>query len=183
MNRQVPEAKENELVHFHGPKATAPITGHEGTSFESLDAKAGLVIWSLAIIGGTLVIVFALTIGIQKWIQNKNPEGALPSPLAPARIIPPAPQIQVQPWEELPEMRAHEEQELSSYGKDKNGQYHIPLSVAMNNILPQLKIAPGAPQGLTTPGGEGSDFSRSLNEMPPAYRKPQIQGEIRKHAQ
>ncbi len=183
MNRQTPEAKENELVHFHGPKATQPVMGHEGTSFEALDAKAGLVIWSLAIIGGTLVIVFALTVGIQKWIQAKNPPGELPSPLAPARVIAPAPQIQVHPWEELPEMRAQEDQLLNSYGKYKDGRLHIPISVAMNAVLPQLKIAPNAPEGLTTPGGEGSDFSRSVNDMPPPYRRPEIQGEIRKHAQ
>jgi hypothetical protein len=183
MNRHIPEAKENELVHFHGPKATAPVQGHEGTSFERLDAKAGLVIWSLAIIGGTLVIVFALTIGIQKYLQDRNPPGALPSPLTPARVLAPAPQLQVHPWEELPEMRAHEDEVLNSYGKDKNGRFHIPISVAMNTVIPQFKIAPNAPQGLTTPGGEGRDFARSVNDMPPAYQKPQIQGEIRKHAQ
>jgi hypothetical protein len=183
MNRQIPEAKENELVHFHGPKASEPVTGHEGTSFENLDAKAGLVIWSLAIIGGTLVIVFALTIGIQKMLQDRNPPGALPSPLAPERVLAPAPQLQVHPWEELPEMRAQEEQLLNSYGKYKDGRFHIPINVAMNTVLPQLKIAPNAPQGITTPGGEGRDFSRSVNDMPPAYRRPEIRGEIRKHAQ
>ncbi|HEY7306670.1 MAG TPA: hypothetical protein VH601_21280 [Bryobacteraceae bacterium] len=183
MNRQIPEARENEVVHFHGPRASAPVSGHEGTSFERLDAKAGLVIWSLAIIGGTLVIVFALTVGIQKFLQEKNPPGELPSPLAPSRVLAPAPQLQAHPWEELPEMRAHEEQILNSYGKDKDGHYHVPISVAMDSVIPQFKIAPNAPQGLTTPGGEGRAFSRSLNDIPPAYRKPQIQGEIQKRAQ
>ncbi len=182
MKREIPEAKENELVHFHGPKASEPVTGHAGTSFEARDATASMVIWSLAIIGGTLVIVFALIVGIQKWLQDNNPPGALPSPLAPARVIAPAPQIQVHPWEELPEMRAHEEELLNSYGKYKDGRFHIPINVAMNAVIPQFKIAPNAPQGLTTPGGEGRDFARSVNDMPPPYRKPQIQGEIHKHA-
>ena len=181
MSRHIPEAKEKELGRS-GPKASEPVSGHEGTSFEGLDAKAGLVIWSLAIIGGTLVIVFALTVGIQKLLEDRNPPGELPSPLAPGRVLAPAPQLQVHPWEELPEMRANEEQRLNSYGQDKDGHFHIPISAAMSAVIPQFKIAPNAPQGLTTPGGEGRDFSHSVNDMPPAYRKPQIQGEIQKHA-
>ncbi|HSU58425.1 MAG TPA: hypothetical protein VLI55_03850 [Bryobacteraceae bacterium] len=181
MKRQVPEAKENELVHFHGPKASDPVRGHAGTSYEGRDATTGLVLWSLAIIGGTLVIVFVLIIGIQKWLQTNNPPGELASPLAPSRVIAPAPQIQVHPWEDLPEMRADEDRLLNSYGKYKDGRFHIPINVAMNSVLPTLKIAPNAPQGLTTPGGEGRDFARGLNDMPPPYRRPQIQGEIQKH--
>ncbi len=182
--RETPEAKENELVHFHGPKATEPVHGHEHTSFEGVDARPRLVIWSLAIIWGTLVIVFALTVGIQKWLEKDNPPGPPASPLAPARVIPPAPQLQVHPWEELPDVRAREDQILNGYGKDAAGNYHIPISVAMNAVLPQLKVAPNAPPGLTTPGGEGRDFSRSIYDMPAPYRRrPQIQGEIQKHAQ
>lgn len=174
--------KENELVHSHGPKESAPVHGHEHTSFEALDAKAALVIWSLAIIGGMLVIVFALTVGVQKWLQSAHPAGPAASPLSPARVIPPAPQLQVHPWEELPDVRAHEAEVLNSYGKDKDGRYHIPMDVAMNQTVPQLKIAPNAPVGLTTPGGEGRDFSKSVKDMPAPYQGPQIQGVIEKHA-
>jgi len=183
IQREIPEAKDNELVHFHGPKASEPVHGHEHTSFENLDARPKLVIWSLAIIGGTLIIVFALTVGIQKLLENNNPAGPPASPLAPARVIPPAPQLQVHPWEELPDMRKQEDQVLNGYGKDADGRYHIPINVAMNAVLPQLKIAPNAPEGLVTPGGEGRDFSRSIYDMPGPYRRPRIQGEIQKHAQ
>lgn len=183
MSRELPEAKENELVHFHGPKASEPHTGHEGTSFEGTDAKASLVIWSLAIIGGTLVIVFGLTIGIQKLLQSSNPPGELPSPLAPARVLAPAPQIQVHPWEELPDMRAQEDQILNSYGKDPDGRVHIPISRAMDAVVARLKIQPDASPGITTPGGEGRDFAGSVNAMPAPYRKPLIQGEIHKNVQ
>jgi len=180
-----PEPKENELVHFHGPKHTEPHVGHGGTSFEGTDAKAGLVIWSLAIIGGTLVIVFAITIFIERMLQANNPPGQLPSPIAPARVIPPAPQLQVHPWEELPDVRAHEDQVLNSYGKDADGHWHIPIAKAMDSVVSRLDIRPGAPQGITTPGGQGRDFSGSINSMPAPYRQqmPQIQGEIHKHAQ
>ncbi len=183
MKPKLPETKENELVHFHGPKATAPVHGHEHTSFEGTDARAGIVIWSLAIIGGTLLFAFGLTIGIQKYLAAEHPAGPPASPLAPARVLPPAPQLQVHPWEELPEMRQREDQILNSYGKDPDGRVHVPISVAMNAVVPRLKIAADAPQGLTTPGGGGRDFAGSINEMPAPYQRPQIKGEIQKHAQ
>jgi hypothetical protein len=66
---------------------------------------------------------------------------------------------------------------------DAEGHVHIPIDRAMDTVLSRLNISPDAPPGITTPGGEGRDFAGSVNAMPPAYRKPQIQGEIRKHAQ
>ncbi|HEY3939533.1 MAG TPA: hypothetical protein VGL97_19025 [Bryobacteraceae bacterium] len=170
------------------PKYTEPHEGHGGTKYEGVDARASMVIWSLSIIGGTLVIVFALTIGLQKMLEHDNPVGELPSPLAPSRILAPAPQVQVHPWEELPDMRAHENDVLNSSGKDAEGHIHIPINQAMNAVISRLKIRPDAPPGITTPGGEGRDFSRALSYMPPAYQVPQpvvpqIRGEIHKHAQ
>ena len=175
--------KSNELVHSEGPKHSEPVLGLHGTNFENVDARAGLVVGSLAVIGITLVVVFALTVGIQKYIQARNPVGQLPSPLAPARVVPPAPQLQVQPWEDLPQLRAQEDKILNSSGKDAAGHFHIPINDAMGTVVSQLKIEPNAPVGLTTPGGGGRDFSRSLADMPPQYKTPAIQGEIRKHAQ
>jgi hypothetical protein len=183
MNIPTSPHKQNDSVHSQHATHSEAHSGHEGTSYEGVDARPGLVIGSLAIIGGTLVIVFALTIGIQKYIQDRNPPGEEPSPLAPARVIPPAPQLQVQPWEDLPQMRAHEDQVLNSSGKDADGHYHIPINDAMGAAVSRLKIEPNAPMGLVTPGGEGRQFSRSLSDMPPQYRAPVIQGEIHKHAQ
>ncbi|HEY7211141.1 MAG TPA: hypothetical protein VH477_12770 [Bryobacteraceae bacterium] len=180
---QFERKKVNELVHSEGPKHTEPHVGHEGTSYEGTDAKVGIIVGSLAVIGGTLVIVFALTVGIQKYIQAHHPVGELPSPLAPERVVPPAPQIQVQPWEDLPQMRAEEDKILNMSGKDEKGHFHIPIANAMEAVVPRLKIEPEAPVGLTTPGGEGRRFAGSVQEMPPQYRKPTIQGEIQKHAQ
>ena len=184
MSIDTPRHKSNELVHSEGPKHSEPHGGHEGTSYEGVDAKPGLVIGSLAIIGLTLVIVFALTIGIQKYIQRRTPVGELSSPLAPARVVAPAPQLQVQPWEDLPLLRAKEEKVLNASGKDEAGHYHIPINDAMGAVVPRLKIETGAPQGLTTPGGGGRQFAGSLADMPPAYHpSPTIQGEVEKHAQ
>jgi hypothetical protein len=165
------------------PIETEPHVGHGGTSFEAVDASIKMVIYSLVIIAGTLAITFVITIVVQKYLQDTHPPGQLPSPLAPSRIIPPAPQLQVHPWETLPDVRAQEDQVLSSYGKDADGRVHIPINRAMDAVLSRLNVAPNAPPGITTPGGGGRDFSGSVNAMPPAYRAPQIQGEIRKRAQ
>lgn len=162
---------------------TEPHSGHGGTKFEGVDASLKLVVWSLAIIAGTLVFVFALTIGLQKYLYDTTPQGHAPSPLAPARVVPPVPQLQVHPWEELPDLRAHEDRILTTYGRDAQGRLRIPIDRAMDLIVSRLHIEPNAPQGITTPGGEGREFSGSVNAMPPAYRRPQIQGEIHKHAQ
>lgn len=175
--------KPNRLVSPHGQVVESePHTGHGGTSFEGGDARASVVIWSLAVIGVTLVVIFAITIGIQKILETKNPAGQLPSPLAPARVIPQGPLLQVHPWEELPQVREDAQQLLNSSGKDANGRYHIPIDQAMANVVSRLNIAPNAPVGITTPGGEGRDFSGSINAMPAPYQRPQIQGEIQKHA-
>ena len=142
-----------------------------------------MVISSLAVIGGTLLVVFAMTVGIEKLLNKANPPGQLPSPLAPARILPPSPQLQVHPWDELPDLHAREDQILNSFGKDAAGHVHIPIDQAVNAMAGRLTISPDAPKGILTPGGEGRDFSGSLNSMPAPYRKPGIEGEIRKGAQ
>ena len=167
--------------HESAPQSE-PHLGHGGTSYEGTDAKAGLVIGSLAVIGGTLIIVFAFTVGIQKYLEKNNPIGELPSRIAPARIVPPSPQLQVHPWEELPDRRANEEKILNSSSTDPDGRVHIPITQAMNNVVPRLNVHPGAMPGLTTPGGEGRTFAGSVNSMPPEYRRPQIQEEIHKRA-
>jgi hypothetical protein len=178
------ENLDNKIVHSGAPKHTEPVEGHAGTKYENVDARASMVIWSLGIIVGMLVIVFAMTIGFQKILQDGHSLGEAPSPLAPGRVLAPAPQLQVHPWEEMPDMRANENEMLNSSGKDANGRIHIPIDKAMDTVVSRLNIQPNAPRGIDTPGGEGRAFAGSVNDMPPAYRQiPQIQGEIRKHAQ
>ena len=178
------ERSPKKAIHeAHEPVESEPHTGHGGTSFEAVDASIKIVIWSLGIIAGTLVIVFALTVGIQKHFQDTTPLGQLPSPLAPGRVTPPLPQIQVHPWETLPDVRAREDAVLNGSAADSDGHVHIPIDRAMDLVISRLNVSPDAPPGITTPGGQGRDFSTSVNAMPPAYRRPQIQGEIHKHVQ
>lgn len=165
------------------PKASEPHQGHGGTKFEGVDARPRFIIVSLAIIAGCLILIFAVTLPVQRYLTNTNPPGQLPSPLAPERVLPPAPQVLPHPWEELPDLRAREEQLLNMSGKDAEGHYHIPIGRAMDLVLSRLPIRPDAPPGITTPGGEGRDFAGSINSMPAPYRQPAIRGEIHKHAQ
>ncbi len=183
MNAQSPHERSNQLVHTEGEKHSEPHLGHHGTNYEGGDASAGMVVGSLTVIGLTLVVVFAMTVGIQKYIQNRTPQGNLPSPLAPERVVPPAPQLQVQPWEDLPQLRAQEDQVLNASGRDAAGHFHIPINDAVGTVVSSLKIQPNAPLGLTTPGGGGRTFAGSLADMPQQYHAPAIQGEIQKHAQ
>ena len=173
--------KPHELVRSESPKPSIPVDGHEGTRFEGIDASAKMVIGSLAIIALVLIITALITFPIQNVLKKANPPGQLPSPLAPARVIPPTPVLQVHPWEVLPDLREHEDKVLSSAGKDADGRVHVPINQAMDAVVAQLKIRPDAPQGLTVPGGQGRDFSGSLSNMPSPYQAPTIKGEIQKH--
>ena len=168
--------------NIHEPIESEPHVGHGGTKFEAVDASVKMVLYSLAIIAGTLVVVFAITVGLQSYLLKTHPPGPLPSPLAPERIFPPAPQIQVHPWETLPDVRAYEDKVLNG-GKDADGRTHIPIEQAMDSVMSRLNVRADSPVGITTPGGEGRNFAGSVNAMPPAYQPPQIRGEIRKSAQ
>lgn len=169
--------------HPHDPvPLSEPIMGHGGTAYEGRDVGPGVVIISLIIIAVLVVIGFALMLGFQKFMEHSHPRGELASPLAPDRIVPPAPQVQVHPWEDLPEMRLKEEKELNTTGRDQAGRMHIPIANAMTEVLSRLKVDANAPRGLNTPGGQGLEYSRSVTQIPGGTR-PQIQGEVRKNAQ
>jgi hypothetical protein len=175
--------KPNELVHSERAPDTHPIIGHEGTAFEQVDASVKMVILSLFIIAGILVVSFAITIPIQRTLNHAHPETGYASALKPGRVIPPEPRLEVHPWDYYPELLASQEKILHSAGKLPNGSEHIPIDQAINEISGKLPIRPDAPPGLTTPGGQGLDFSGSLANMPAGYQPPTIQGEIRKNAQ
>jgi len=168
--------------HNSTPHASDPIVGHGGTAYEGHDVKAPVVIWSLLIVAGLAVAGFVLMLGVQKYLEANHPVGESPSALAPDRIVPLAPQLQVHPWEDLPEMHAQEDKALESTGKDPAGRMQIPIEQAMAATLTHLKVDPNAPKGLTTPGGQGREYSHPLSEAR-GNERPQIEGEIRKNAQ
>ncbi len=182
----------NKDTNFHHEVHSEPHTGHESTAYEGTDASVKLVLGSLAAIGLTLLITALLTFPIQNILKTANPEGHLPSPLSPERVIPSGPLIEVHPWETFPTLRAHEESILLHDGASPNGQQHLAIDEAIGEVVSKLKIRPGASEGYTVPGGQGRDFAGSLQSMPTAYQAtisqataPQgavIQGEIHKPA-
>jgi hypothetical protein len=185
LNRDLDE-NQNRMVSSRGPVESHPHVGHQGTTFEEVDARAGIVLSSLAVIGGTLVFVFALTLVIHSLLVKMNPVGSLPSPIAPERVIPPQPTLEVHPWDILPDLRANEDKVLGTTGKDALGRTHIPIDRAMEAEVSRLNIAPNAPTGIRTPGGDASDSSGGTTSKPVgtgSQPRPQIQGEIRKNAQ
>ena len=167
--------------HSSAP-VSEPVLGHLGTNYEGNDVKAPIVVWSLVIVAGLAVLGFVLMLGVQRYFEVNHPIGASPSALAPERVIPPAPQLQIHPWQDLPDLRAAEVQELSATGRDQAGRMHIPIDAAMTEVLTRLKVDPNAPRGLTTPGGQGREYSHTLSETS-GNERPAIQGEIRKNAQ
>jgi hypothetical protein len=171
----------SEKEAHHSTPSSDPIIGHGGTAYEGHDAPAGVIVWSLVIVAGLVALGFALMLGVEQYMITSHPAGELASPLTPERVIPPAPQLQVHPWEDLPEMRAAEDKALGTTGRDQAGHMHIPIDSAITEVLSRLKVSPNAPQGLYTPGGQGREFSRSITELPGTVR-PQIEGEIRKNA-
>ena len=120
------ELNHDETIQPHGT-GHGVVDEHPDTTFEGSDASVGMVIGSLAVIALTLVITAIVTFPIQNLLKTANPLGNLPSPLAPERIVPPAPRIEVHPWEVLPELRKHEQAVLSSSGNNTLGQAHIPI--------------------------------------------------------
>ncbi len=177
-----------KLGDLHKPVHSEPHAGHGGTTYEGTDASVTVVLGSLIIIAVTLIVSFAITIPIHRMLRKANPPSELPSPLAPARVLPPTPLLQVHPWEEFPDLLAGQEARLHSSGTDPDGHMHVSIDRAMDAVVSKLNIRPDASQGLTVPGGQGRDFAGSLDSMPPAYQTPKnqpptIQGEIHKNAQ
>ena len=167
----------------HASPHTEPHEGHGHTRFEGTDASLRIILVSLGVIALTLVIVAIMTIPIQKALRDRTPVGQPLSPLAPSRVVPPQPTLEVHPWMTVPDVRAHEDAVLAGSAPDDSGRVHIPITQAMNMVVSQLTIRPNSPEGITTPGGQGRAFAGSINNMPPSYQRPQITGEIRKHAQ
>lgn len=137
-----------------------PVNQAEYIGFEPTDANVRNSIWTgIGIAVMTVLILVAAALSI-KWFQSHTNLGSLPSPLAPARIFPPEPKVEVQPWTDFPKLRAHEEQMLSSYGVTR-GEIRIPIQRAMDLIVPRL---PQRPASSAIGTGQGRSQSNSVRE-------------------
>ena len=176
-----------KLEHPAAPKEPEHPTKRTGV--EESDANIRLAISSLALIVLSLLFIGAITIGVQKFLEKTTPVGNAANALAPGRVVPPDPKIEVHPWNTVPELRKHEDEILNGYGADLGGHMHIPIDRAMDLVVSRLPIRPNAVAGLTTPGGLGREFSRGLADLPPEYKvnqgqgPTQIRGEVNKNVQ
>lgn len=128
------------ITDEHNPSAVA---GHELT-----DAPVRPIV----LVGGAIAlitaVVFGLSIGVFRFFSER-PAEAPPNPMAAeAPQFPPAPRIQVEPSIEYQQLRAQEDQILSTYGwvDRKAGTVRMPIDRAIDLQLqrgfPVSKEAP-----------------------------------------
>ncbi len=120
---------------------TPPASGPENS-----DANVRDVIFSGLGLAIATFVICLLMLGLFRYLAGSR-ESTPANPLAGSQI-PPEPRLEVQPWEQLKQLRAHEDQVLNSYGwvdKDK-GIVHIPIDRAIDIVaqqgLPTRKEAP-----------------------------------------
>lgn len=115
---------------------------HEGDPFAARPIFIGL--WAL-------VVLLALGWAIPTWLQLEIEDeraAALPpaNPLTEAygRVLPPAPRLQVNPDRDIEELRAAEQERLTTYGwvDPSAGIAHIPVERAMVLIAERATVEP-----------------------------------------
>jgi hypothetical protein len=115
--------------------------------YETRDANPG----SLLKFGVVLVLTLAVTWGASKWVFDYfgrvQQLGPAATPFERGRPLPPLPQLQVTPVEDLAQFRAGQEKDLDSYGwvDRSRGTVHIPIQRAMDLLLERgIPARPGA---------------------------------------
>lgn len=116
----------------HSPGRPGP--GHEtrDTSFRSL------VIFGVSLFV-SLVVVLVVAAELFRYFATEQSLGPPASPFASARVLPPAPRLQVGPHLDLQRYQRSQQELLNSYGwVDKNtGIVRIPIDRAMDLLLQQ----------------------------------------------
>ena len=123
--------------------------GHERAPIDSeIDVRRAIEVglWLGGTTIGALVVGYFLYLGLSKWTVNADPA---PSPLTEANrnVLPPAPNLQIQPEKELAAMRAAEHERLTTWGwTDKSlGLAHMPIEDA----IARLAVPEPAPAAMT----------------------------------
>lgn len=111
---------------------------------------------------GALVVGYFLYLGLSKWTTTEDPA---PSPLVEANrtLLPPAPNLQVQPEKELAAMRAAEHERLTTWGwADKSlNLAHMPIEEAIDRLAvpepaPAAAVAAPPAAAAESPAAEAS---------------------------
>jgi hypothetical protein len=139
----------------HGPgQPAAPDGSHEG--YERSDADSRGLLHSGAWLIAVLVVVFFSMAWLFDFYGKVQSLGKPASPFEDARVLPPAPRLQVQPRAELHAYCEQQDKLLNSYGwaDEHNGVVRIPVDRAMELTLQQglPARAPGdIPAGVSNP--------------------------------
>jgi hypothetical protein len=133
--------------------AKHPGTGNNENSVLDGELNLRLVGWMtlglLAIIAIAVVAMWFLGIGVEKRLMAGDPP---PPALPEARVEhqPPAPNLQVDPRQQLLDLRAEEERILTTYGwiDRAQGLTRVPIDRAMDLLVEQgLPTPPSTPAG------------------------------------
>ncbi|HKM89274.1 MAG TPA: hypothetical protein VJX29_01565 [Candidatus Acidoferrales bacterium] len=123
------------------------------SAYEKRDANPR----SLLRFGLGLFLTLVVAWGASKWIfdyfRRVQSLGPTATPFEQARALPPLPQLQVHPVEDLERLRQQQEKSLDTYGwvDRSRGIVHIPIERAMDLVLERgLPARPAAPP---LPGG------------------------------
>jgi len=107
----------------------------------------------------TLVLSWAASKWIFDYFRRVQSLGPTATPFEQARALPPLPQLQVHPVEDLDRLRQQQEKALDTYGwvDRSRGIVHIPIEQAMDLVLERgLPARPAAP----APPGDGQPNSK-----------------------
>ena len=139
----------------HGPgQPAAPDGAHEG--YERSDADSRGLLHSGAYLIAVLVVVFFAMAWLFDFYGKVQSLGKPASPFEDARVLPPAPRLQVQPRAELHAYCVEQDKLLSTYGwaDEHNGVVRIPVDRAMELTLQQglpARAAGDIPAGISNP--------------------------------
>src|SRR5580658_3788697 len=139
----------------HGPGQPPPPNG-ANKGYERSDANpSGLLHWALWLIA-VLVVVFVSMAWLFDFYGKVQSLGKPASPFENARVLPPAPRLQVQPRAELHDYCERQDKLLNTYGwaDEHNGVVRIPVDRAIELTLQQglpSRAAADIPAGTSNP--------------------------------
>jgi hypothetical protein len=117
---------------------SAPGDGHPEVRYEQSDVRAGAIvrfaIGLVLVVGVSAAVLLGLFKLLARQQRRQDPP---PPPLAQeGGRLPPGPQLQAAPLQDLEQLRAEEEKELTSYGwvDRKAGIAHIPIDEAIKIV-------------------------------------------------
>jgi hypothetical protein len=142
---------------------SAPNDAHPELRYEQSDVRAGAIVrFALALVV-VIVLAAVFLLGLFKLLaRQEQRHDPAPPPLAQeAGRLPPAPRLQSSPQQDLEQLRAEEERDLTTYGwvDAKAGIAHIPIDEAIKIVaargLPHAAASPApsvAPSASPAPG-------------------------------